>query len=152
MSSKWFDLNEFGVRYFNRHERFCNSKRIWWNYKIFINLYPSQTINHSDHGRWKKFNLNFYFHTPLWCLKWSFRKPSEAPKRSVKIKLKLIFILIQLSEMHVGGSVNSLLIKRNGWSDFRNFSFIRGFFYQYLIKFFLNTGDLHWLCLIYTAL
>ena len=30
----------------------------------------------------------------------AFIKPFEAPQRSVEIKFKLIFILIQLSEMH----------------------------------------------------
>ena len=42
-------------------------------------------------------NLNFYFHTYLWYLKWL-----EAPQRSVKIK---IFILMQLSEIHGAASV-----------------------------------------------
>ena len=41
----------------------------------------------------KKINLNFYFHTSLWCLRRfyeglkAFIKPSEAPQRSVKIKI-----------------------------------------------------------------
>ena len=33
-------------------------------------------------------------------------KPLEASQRSVKIKIKLIFILIQLSEMHGAGRGN----------------------------------------------
>ena len=37
-----------------------------------------------------KIELNFYFHTSLWCLRrfneGAFIKPSEAPQRSVKIK------------------------------------------------------------------
>ena len=36
----------------------------------------------------------------------AFIKPSEAPQRSVKIKFKLIFILIQLSEMSGAGRIN----------------------------------------------
>ena len=36
-----------------------------------------------------KIELNFYFHTSLWCLKrfYAFIKPFEAPQRSVKIKI-----------------------------------------------------------------
>ena len=37
-----------------------------------------------------KIELNFYFHTSLWCLRRfnedTFIKPSQAPQRSVKIK------------------------------------------------------------------
>ena len=45
-----------------------------------------------------KTNLNFYFHTSLWCLKKFYEgfkslKPFEAPQKSVKIKIKLIFSL-----------------------------------------------------------
>ena len=47
-----------------------------------------------DPGRREKINLNFYFHTSLWCLKRfyegllkAFIKPFEAPQRSVKIKI-----------------------------------------------------------------
>ena len=36
----------------------------------------------------------------------AFLKPFEAPPRSVKIKFKLSFISIQLSEMHAAGGVN----------------------------------------------
>ena len=36
-----------------------------------------------------------------------FMKSFEAPQRSVKIKFKLIFILIQLSEMHAAGRVKN---------------------------------------------
>ena len=48
------------------------------------------TLLHPDRGRRGKINLNFYFHTSLWCLK-RFLRP---------------FILIQLSEMHRAGKVN----------------------------------------------
>ena len=34
-----------------------------------------------------KFNLNFYFHTSLWCFKKAFIKPFEEPKTTVKIKI-----------------------------------------------------------------
>ena len=37
----------------------------------------------------------------------TFIKPFEAPQRSEKIKIKFIFILIQLSEMHRAGRVNT---------------------------------------------
>ena len=35
----------------------------------------------------------------------AFIKPFEEPQRSVKIKFKLIFILLQLSKMHGAGKV-----------------------------------------------
>ena len=37
-------------------------------------------------GRREKIELNFYFHTSLWCLK-GLHKTFEAPERSVKIKI-----------------------------------------------------------------
>ena len=39
--------------------------------------------------RWREIiNLNFYFHTSLWCLKGkAFIKPFETSQRSVKIKI-----------------------------------------------------------------
>ena len=64
-----------------------------------------------DPGPREKININFIF--TLFCgttkgfmnaLK-AFIKPFEAPRRSVKIKLKLIFISTQLSEMHGAGRV-----------------------------------------------
>ena len=74
------------------------------SWKLILN--PS----HPDPGRKEKINLNFYFYTSLGCFKkdlWrplkAFIKPFEAPKRSVKIKIKLMFILMQLSEMHGAG-------------------------------------------------
>ena len=39
----------------------------------------------------------------------AFIKPFEAPQRSVKIKIYLIFVPIQLSEMHRAGRVNIFL-------------------------------------------
>ena len=44
----------------------------------------------------KEIELNFYFHTSLWCLKRFYEglkglKPFEAPQRSVKMKIKLNF-------------------------------------------------------------
>ena len=36
----------------------------------------------------------------------AFVKPFQAPQKSVKIKLKLNFILLQFSEMHGAGRVN----------------------------------------------
>ena len=61
----------------------------------------------------KKIKLNFYFHTSLWSLKRfyeglkTFIKPFEAPQRSMKIKFNLMFISIQLSEMHETGRVKN---------------------------------------------
>ena len=49
-----------------------------------------------DPGRREKINLNFYFHTSLWCLKKAFVRPFEVPQRSVKI-INLILILKKLS-------------------------------------------------------
>ena len=37
-------------------------------------------------GRREKINLNFYFHTSLWCLKRFYEGP-EAPQGSVKIRI-----------------------------------------------------------------
>ena len=68
----------------------------------FLLAYPSRL----NPRRREKINLNFYFHTSLWCLKRFYEglkglyKPFEAPQRSVKQKLKLIFISVQLSETH----------------------------------------------------
>ena len=47
-----------------------------------------------DPGRREKNNLNFHFHTCLWCLKRpikAFIKPFEAPQWSVKIKIYINF-------------------------------------------------------------
>ena len=68
----------------------------------FLLAYPSRL----NPRRREKINLNFDFHTSLWCLKRFYEglkglyKPFEAPQRSVKQKLKLIFISVQLSETH----------------------------------------------------
>ena len=65
-----------------------------------------------DPGQREKMNLNFYVHTSLWCLKRfyeglkAFIKIFKAPQRSRKWKFKLIFILIQFSEMNGAGRVN----------------------------------------------
>ena len=73
---------------------------------------------HSKHGKQtltlpvsipyeqKNIKLNIYFHISLWCLKRfseglkGLHKPFEGPQRCVKIKFNLIFISIQLSEIH----------------------------------------------------
>ena len=52
-------------------------------------------------GRREKIKLNFYFHTSMWCPKKL--KPFGAPQ---EIKFNLLFISIQLSEMHGAGRVN----------------------------------------------
>ena len=40
-----------------------------------------------------KINLNFHFHTSLWCLK-KFYEPFETPQRSVKIKIYVNFFFL----------------------------------------------------------
>ena len=72
-----------------------------------------------DPGRKKKYNLNFYFHTSLWCLKRFYEGLKDVYKtfwRTTKEcenkKIKLIFILIQLSEIpRVGRIHNRILLK-----------------------------------------
>ena len=58
----------------------------------------------------KKINLNR-----------AFIKPFEAPRRSVKIKIKFIFILIQLSEMRRAGRVNHRFAQLNHFSPMFQF-------------------------------
>ena len=59
----------------------------------FNKLNPS----HPNPGRREKINLNFYFHTSLWCTKGfinplkAFIKSFEAPQRSVKIEIYVNF-------------------------------------------------------------
>ena len=73
---------------------------------ISVTVSLTFNLSRSDPGRREKIDLNFYFQTSLWCLRTTvFIKPFEAPQRSVKIKFKSIFILIQLSEMHGAGTV-----------------------------------------------
>ena len=66
-----------------------------------------------DLAQRQKANINFCFHTYFWCLERfceglkAFIKPFEASQRSGKIKL--IFILMQFSEMHVEGRNDSFL-------------------------------------------
>ena len=61
---------------------------------------------HPDPEQREKINLNFHFHTSSWCSKRfyeglkAFIKPFETLQRSLKIKIKLTLILIQLSEMN----------------------------------------------------
>ena len=65
----------------------------WRNYMI-----PSRP----NPGRREKINLNFYFHTSLWCLKRfyedlkAFIKPFEAPQRSVKITTISTWLQLQV--------------------------------------------------------
>ena len=75
---------------------------------------PNWLVNPSrpNPGRREKIKLNFYFHASLWCRKRfeafkAFIKPFEAPQRSVKIKINLIFISIHISEMHGTLKVNA---------------------------------------------
>ena len=87
----------------NQQSRNCNSeaqpglrKQLRWSvlqqYVTVFNCFLVTGIDskpsHSDPGRKEKINLNFYFHTSLWCLKrqtfMTFIKPFEALQRNVK--------------------------------------------------------------------
>ena len=58
-----------------------------------IDAHAHQFLNplRPNPGRREKINLNFYFHTSLWCLKSFYEgliiKPFEAAQRSVKINI-----------------------------------------------------------------
>ena len=59
-------------------------------------LLSALTLNVPIPGNKEKINLNFSFHTSLWCLRFyggfkAFIKPFETPKRSVEIKISLNF-------------------------------------------------------------
>ena len=82
-------------------------------YESFLNIFYVGRLcatvfnpSHPNPERWEKIKSNFYFYTSLWCLKHfmkafkAFIKPIEAQQRSAKLKFNLIFISIQLSEMH----------------------------------------------------
>ena len=71
-----------------------------------------RSLNHfrPNPGWREKIELNFYFHTSLWCIKRTFKaliKPFEASQRSVKKINFIVFISIQLSEMHGTGRVKT---------------------------------------------
>ena len=84
----------------------------------------SNLINHSGpySGQKEKLNLNFYFYTFLWCLKRFYEGLHQTfwgNTQKCEKKFKLVFILVQHSEMHVAGRVNlgnwwevSFLLKR----------------------------------------
>ena len=72
-------------------------------------------INHSrpNPGRREKINLNFYFPTFLCASGFvkaskAFIKPFDAPQRCAKIRIKLIFTFIQISEMQRAGRLKDL--------------------------------------------
>ena len=52
----------------------------------------------------------------------AFIKPFEGPQRSVKKKINLIFISIQLSEMHMTGEVNGPSILYKFWKFMKKFT------------------------------
>ena len=65
-----------------------------------------------NHGRREKTNLNFYFHFSFWCLKRFYeglkglhKTFSGTTKKCGNTKINLIFISIQISEMHGTGRV-----------------------------------------------
>ena len=71
---------------------FCVSRKLFSPKNSIITVGLGFNPSHSDLGRKEKINLNLM----------AFIKPIEA-QRHVKIKFRLIFILIQLSEMRVKG-------------------------------------------------
>ena len=90
-----------------------------------LHLYKPSEMKHPspsrlDPGQWEKINLNFYFHTSLWCFKTfykvlkAFIKLSVTPQRSGKFTL--IFIFIRFSEMHGAGRANKT-IKRTALGE-----------------------------------
>ena len=92
----------------------------WKCYSKFHILYK---INPSrpDPGRREKINLNFYFHTSLWCLKrfceglkGLYKTFWDTTKKCENKNLSLIFILIQLSEMNGAGRVkrDNIMVNR----------------------------------------
>ena len=88
-SEKWKTLNMIG------HSKSLNLGV--WYVEIFLEVFlylldPSRP----DPGRREKISVKFYFHTSLWCLK---RFYESHHKEVWQQKFKLIFILIQLSEM-----------------------------------------------------
>ena len=65
----------------------------WLLKNCFTEAFQISDVNpfRPDPGRRDKINFNFYFHTSMkWLIK-AFIKPSEAPQRSVKIKLWVNF-------------------------------------------------------------
>ena len=64
---------------------------------LYTKIYCLVNSSRPDPRQRGKKNLNFHFHTSLWCLKCFmkafkvFIKPSEAPQRSVKIKNSVNF-------------------------------------------------------------
>ena len=88
-SEKWKTLNVIG------HSKSLNLGV--WYVEIFLEVFlylldPSRP----DPGRREKISVKFYFHTSLWCRK---RFYESHHKEVWQQKFKLIFILIQLSEM-----------------------------------------------------
>ena len=84
------------------------------NKKRYKKRKHNYNCNHSypDPGKREKINLNFYFHTFLWCLKRFYEGLKGLHKTfwgsAKKYKFKLTFTLMQLSEMHGAGIIKSL--------------------------------------------
>ena len=86
-------------------------------------------------GQREKINLNLYFHTSLWCHKrsYDFTNPLRYHKEVRKYKFKLVFISIQLSEMHWAERVKvnyvkmtrNLTIRQNFTNIFTNKVYLR---------------------------
>ena len=86
-----------------------NGQYLYW---LFNPYHPSP-------GRREKIKLDFYFHTSLWCLERFYEGLKGlhktfwgTTKKCEKKKINLIFISIQLSEMHWTGRVKVCL---NWW-------------------------------------
>ena len=74
-----------------------------------LKLYPMLTLLVTIPDKEKEFTLNFYFHNSLSSLK-RFSEGLKGITRKRKLKFNLIFISIQLSEMHETGRVNNLIL------------------------------------------
>ena len=79
--------------------------------KLFPIFTKSFNPSRPDPGGKEKIKLNFYFHNFLWCLKKFYEglkglhKTFCGTTKSVKIKMQVIFISIELSETHGVGRV-----------------------------------------------
>ena len=72
--------------------RFNWKKYTMKNSRKFLLKFTSINPFRLDPGQREIINLNLYFHISLWCLERSkaFIKPFEAPKKSVKMKIKFV--------------------------------------------------------------
>ena len=89
-------------------------KEVFWSHKNVSLAHHYFNPLHPNPGRREEINLNFYFLTSLWCLKrfyeglYGLGKTFWGTTKKCEKKFKLIFILIQFSEMHGTRRVNLL--------------------------------------------